>query len=155
MEKEELLKTVNGKNVTCAVVMIDKEGSILGCHPTSRSEVYDFPKGCAGFAEKDEDAAVRELQEETSILLTPNELARLVDGGIHPHTKEKLIHIFILRVDELPDPESLVCESFYEYKGKTYPEVDRYAIITRDKRNLFFGCLQDKFEIIDSIASLM
>ena len=146
-------KLVNGKKITCAVVIINKDGDILGCHPTSHPEVYDFPKGCAEEGEMDMMAAVRELREETDILLYDenwNVLHELIDCGVYPHLKEKNIHIFLYKVNSFPDLSTLKCTSMFEAHGKQFPEVDRYKIIKKDERHLFMKCLQNKFDIIDS-----
>ena len=64
-------KIVNGKKITAAVVIIDKDGNILGCHGTGKPKDngYDFPKGCVEEGETDEFAAARELKEEANIYI--------------------------------------------------------------------------------------
>ena len=149
-QKWELLKIYDGKKITCAVVIIDKCGAILGCHPTTHPNVYDFPKGCAGFAETDIDAAVRELREETGIVYGDEEKSQFIDCGIYPHLKDKNIHIFIHKVDKLPELDNLKCTSYFDLNGEQTPEVDGYAVIGKEHRDLFMKCLQNKFEIIDN-----
>ena len=57
-----MYKIVNGKKITSAVVIIDSEGNILGCHGTGKpaGRGYDFPKGCVEEDEADIAAAIRE-----------------------------------------------------------------------------------------------
>lgn len=44
------------KTVTCAMVLINKDGDILGCHGTEKpiENGYDLPKGCRDDADKDD-----------------------------------------------------------------------------------------------------
>lgn len=149
-------KEVNGKNITAAVVMIDRDGSILACHATGKGKDkgYDFPKGLVEVDESDLFAAMRELQEETGIwLYDPNgwwtKANRLIDCGIYRHNNTKDIHIFLYRVDEFPDLNQLECTSYFERDGKSYPEVDSFKIIKKDERYMFNKVLHDKFAIID------
>lgn len=142
------------KEVTCAIVIINKDGDILGCHGTGKPDKngYDFPKGCHDAKDKDELAtAVRELREETGISLTIREIDSLIDCGTHAHTKGKDLHIFMLKVNTFPEIDTLKCTSYFEWKyGKKLPEVNGYKIIKKEERSTYFyRILQDKFDIID------
>ena len=148
-------KIVDGKKVTCAIVIIDAEGSILACHGTGKGENtgYDFPKGCADEGEADIAAAIRELKEETDIILHDgryDESFRLIDCGVHPHNKEKRIHIFLYRVNTFPSLDNLKCTTYFEYKGQQFPEIDGYRIIPKNERSVFNKVLWNKFPIIDA-----
>lgn len=129
--------------------MINKQGSILACHGTGKPKDYgfDFPKGCVDEGEDDIDGALRELKEETGIILPNNE--SIIDCGVHNHNKEKNIHIFVYPIEEFPDVSTLKCTTFFELNGKTLPEVDFYEIIPKEERNKFNKVLQNKFDIID------
>lgn len=147
-------KIVDGKKITCAVVIIDAEGSILACHGTNKGENtgYDFPKGCAEEDESDVAAAIRELREETDILLHDgqwSERDKLIDCGVHPHNKEKRIHIYLYRVNTFPSLDKLKCTTYFEYKGQQFPEVDGYRIVPKSERSVFNKVLWNKFPIID------
>ena len=139
----------NGKLMTCAVVIINKNGDILGCHGTGKpnGEGYDFPKGCADLGESDLQAALRELKEETGIIMSNEEL---IDCGVYKHNKEKNIHIFLCKTDTMPMIEKLKCSSYFNFNGNQFPEIDYYEIIPKNKRDKFNKVLQDKFKIIDS-----
>lgn len=145
-------KVVNGKKITAAIVMIDADGNILGCHGYGKNPDtgYDFPKGCVEEGEADLAAACRELEEETHILFLDYDRARIIDAGIHPHNKEKNIHLFIYKTTWFPPVDQLKCISYFEYKGKQYPEIDGYKIISKEERYMFNKVLQNKFDIIDS-----
>ena len=139
----------NGKLMTCAVVIINKNGDILGCHGTGKpnGQGYDFPKGCADLGESDLQAALRELKEETGIIMSNEEL---IDCGVYKHNKEKNIHIFMCKTETFPMIEKLKCSTYFEFKGEEFPEVDSYEIIPKSERYKFNKVLLDKFKIIDS-----
>jgi len=136
------------KKVTAAVVIINKNGDILGCHGTNKPKDsgFDFPKGLVEDNESDISGALRELYEETGLVLHETDL---IDCGVHPHNKEKDIHIFLYRTDTMPDITKLVCNSFFELYGKQFPEVDFFEIISKENRHKFNKVLQNKFSIID------
>lgn len=142
---------VDGKIRTCAVVIINPAGDILGCHGSGKkpNKGYDFPKGCREEGETDLAAARRELLEETGINLKLGEGESLIDCGVHPHNKEKDIHIFIWQVKEFPNLDTLICTTYFERNGITYPENDKYLIIPKYERWRFNHVLQNKFELID------
>jgi len=143
-------KIVNGKKITAAVVIIDADGNILGCHGTGKPKDsgYDFPKGCVEEGETDIAAAVRELREETDIYFLDYDICHLIDAGVHHHNKEKDIHIFIYRTNYFPDLNTLKCSTFFERYGKKFSEVDGYRIISKSERGMFNKVLQNKFDII-------
>ena len=136
------------KKITAAIVIINPRGDILGCHGTGKPHDmgFDFPKGLVEPDETDMEAALRELREETSLVLDDNQL---IDCGIYPHNKEKNIHLFIHRTEIIPEPNNLVCLSFFTLNGKEYPECDFFEIIPKEDRNKFNKVLWNKFEIID------
>jgi 8-oxo-dGTP pyrophosphatase MutT (NUDIX family) len=138
------------KKVTAAVVIINRDGAILGCHGTGkpRESGFDFPKGLVEENETDIQGALRELREETGLVLSESDL---LDCGVHKHNKEKDIHIFLYQTDYFPGPWK--CNSFFELNGHKIPEVDSYMVISKNQRGMFNKVLQDKFEIIDSFNS--
>lgn len=145
------------KITTCALVLINKYGDILGCHGYGKPQEngYDFPKGCRDETDEDDLAtAVRELKEETGIILLDKE--KVIDAGIHNHNAKKNIHIFIYRVKSFMnffDLSTLNCTTYFEDRnGKEVPEMDGYKIISKeDRAKYFYNVLQNKFELIDKI----
>ena len=142
------------KTVTCALVMINKYGDILGCHAYGKrtENGYDFPKGC--YDKEDDDhltTALRELREEAGIILSKSE--PIIDAGIHNHNSRKNIHIFIYQVKHFPDIEKLNCTSYFtDRHGREVPEMDGYKIISKkDRGKYFYHGLQNKFELIDKL----
>lgn len=138
------------KHITAAVVIIDMDGNILGCHGTFKPKTcgFDFPKGIVEAGETDKEGAIRELFEETGIRLPED--SELIDLGVHKHNSEKDIHIFMYPVDVMPDVSKLRCASYFYVKNTTYPEVDFFEIIPGSERKKFNKVLWNKFEMIDS-----
>lgn len=139
----------DGKIITCAVVIINSKGDILGCHGTGKDKLtgYDFPKGCADDGESDLEAALRELHEETGIVIT--DIKNIVDCGVYTHNNKKNIHIFMYKTENFPDIKNLKCTTYFSLHGKEYPEIDDYEIIHKHERYRFNKVLSNKFEIID------
>lgn len=142
------------KEVTCALVIINKDGDILGCHGTGRPQQhgYDLPKGCREHSDtSDLVTAARELKEETGITLPITCIGDIIDCGIYPHNRDKDIHIFLFQTENMPDPNTLECKSFFRDKnGMVYKEVNSYKIIKKkDREKYFYKVLHDKFETID------
>lgn len=150
MDSNEYKLDENGKMMTCAVVIINKAGDILGCHGTQKPKDsgFDFPKGCADVGETDLQAALMELKEETGIIMSNEEL---IDCGVYKHNKKKNIHIFMCQTETFPLIECLKCSTYFEWEGKQLPEVNGYEIIPKNERYKFNNVLQNKFEIIDKI----
>ena len=151
MQENMTYKTIDGNVITCAMVIINSNGDILGVHATGKAPNYgyDFPKGLAEDNEDDKSAALRELMEETGIVISNQDDPNIIDCGIYPHNKNKLIHIFLYRTDEFPDVDMLKCDSYFEADGKMLPEVDGFEIIPKEDRDKFNKVLQNKFQIID------
>lgn len=143
---------------TAAVVIINSQGDILGCHATGRplDLGWDFPKGLVEPGESDADAAVRELREETGIKLSPD---TLFDAGVHSHNKEKDIHLFLYLTEQMPDIERLRCSTYFDVTDRatgevlrTCPECNGYEIIPKSERKKFNKVLWNKFDIIDAFV---
>jgi 8-oxo-dGTP pyrophosphatase MutT (NUDIX family) len=112
------------------------EGWLL-CHPTNGGKRWDFPKGLSDLSEDHLKAALRELFEETGVLLFT--LEGLIDLGQHPYTKDKDLHLFYLEVTSL-NPKLMKCTSLVENKnGPDYPEMDAFAIFPLDKIKSMLG----------------
>ena len=142
-------KIIDDKKITCGIVIINKDGDILACHPNGNKKDmdYDIPKGCAEEDEEDIQAALRELNEETSIILKES---NLIDCGVYPHNKTKNIHIYLYKTEKFPILEDLKCTSLCtKWGGYQVPEVNYYSIIKKNERNKFMRVLQNKFDIID------
>ena len=114
------------KDVTCGVLYRYGDKFLI-CHATL-SPWWSIPKGVRNSGETLAEAAVRELREETGIVLKPEDLSL---KGVFPYKKDKDLALFEYKATEPLDTEHLVCVSFYENEtlGKRLPEVDRFKMV--------------------------
>ncbi len=81
------------RTVSCGVVLLDSDGRVLLAHAPATTH-WDIPKGQGEPGETAQQAALRELAEETGIVLDP---ARLVDLGLFAYRRDKDLHLFAAR----------------------------------------------------------
>ena len=117
------------RTVSCGVVILNTQGDVLLCHATETSH-WDIPKGQGEPDEQPVQAALRELVEETGIVL---EAKRLKDLGRFVYRRDKDLHLFAVRVsDDEVKLEECVCESYFPRRqdGTMIPEMDAYRWVT-------------------------
>ena len=120
---------MTARTVSCGVVMLNAQGDVLLCHATETTH-WDVPKGAADPGESPREAALRELVEETGIVLPA---ARLKDLGRFVYRRDKDLHLFAVRVSEDEvQLENCVCESYFpRYSdGTMIPEMDAYRWVS-------------------------
>ncbi len=117
------------KRLSCGVVVTDGKCVLLG-HAT-RSPRWDIPKGLAEPDESHAAAAVRELAEETGLVVTEAELRTL---GVHAYLRDKDLALFVWMPAEMPASDTLVCRStFVLPDGSLVPEFDRFGLFDWDE----------------------
>jgi len=117
------------KTVSAGVIVTDGIKLLL-CHVTGGKH-WDLPKGKVDPGETELDAAVRELREETSLVVDPSSLQSL---GTFVYKKDKDLSLWLYRVDVMPDPAGLDCLSTFESgKGILKKEMDGFASVSWDK----------------------
>ena len=126
---------VAAKTVSCGVIITDGKRLVLG-HAT-RSPRWDLPKGGIEPGETLEQAARRELREETGLTAPAGALTAL---GTFPYLRDKDLALFAWIVTELPDPASLTCSEYFVLpNGSRLPEFDRFGVFTRDEALTLVG----------------
>ncbi|WP_158744735.1 NUDIX domain-containing protein [Acidisphaera sp. L21] len=108
--------------LSCGVIVTDGRHVLIG-HATGSAR-WDIPKGQSDPGELPEQAARRELLEETG--LDPD-TAPLQSLGHFDYLPRKDLALFVWRRDIMPDPAVLVCQSHFILKGRSVPEFDHFA----------------------------
>jgi 8-oxo-dGTP pyrophosphatase MutT (NUDIX family) len=111
------------RTLSCGVVVTDGDRVLIG-HAT-RSPRWDIPKGVAEPGESPEQAARRELLEETGLEAPPD----LVALGQHGYLPRKDLALFAWQSTAMPDPGTLICRSTFLVAGTALPEFDRFACV--------------------------
>jgi 8-oxo-dGTP pyrophosphatase MutT (NUDIX family) len=115
---------MSARVISCGVLVTDGDRILLG-HAT-RSPRWDIPKGVAEPGENFAATAARELLEETSLAIAPEEL---IDLGVHPYLRGKDLALFMWNPPQLPHPEGLSCSSCFTLpNGTQLPEFDRFGL---------------------------
>jgi 8-oxo-dGTP pyrophosphatase MutT (NUDIX family) len=111
---------------SCGVILLNTLDELLVCRTTGRGR-WDLPKGTRGPEEPSLDAAVRELEEETSLCIDGTLLAPL---GEFDYLPTKRLHLFgVLVQKHAVDLLALGCRTTFVdvATGVRLPEVDAYA----------------------------
>jgi 8-oxo-dGTP pyrophosphatase MutT (NUDIX family) len=145
---------VNGKIVSCGIVLLDPEGRVLLAHATGTNH-WDIPKGQGEPGETQVQSARREMVEETGIDVMAS---RLVDLGRYAYRRDKDLHLFAARAsaDEL-DLSRCVCVSLFPRRedGVMIPEMDAWRwTAPRDVEHYASRSLTRLFDTTLSLAEL-
>lgn len=140
--------------VSCGVVLLDAAGRVLLAHATETSH-WDIPKGHGEAGETPYVTALREMVEETGIVLAPE---RLKDLGLFVYRRDKDLHLFAARVrDGEVDIERCTCVSMFPRRpdGTMIPEMDAYRWTEPDEVDRYASrSLTRLFQTTLSLAEL-
>jgi 8-oxo-dGTP pyrophosphatase MutT (NUDIX family) len=113
---------------SAGVIVTDGQRLLLG-HAT-HSPRWDIPKGIVDPGESFVVAAVRELAEETGLMVPPEALRAL---GVHAYRPGKDLALFAWMPPEMPAPDRLVCCSMFALRsGALVPELDKFGVFAWD-----------------------
>lgn len=137
---------MDSKNRVAVVVISEADGRILIGHAPNvadKPNSWDFPKGHIQEGEEPITAAVRELYEETGLIIAPSDLTELntvrYNGGTLTFYKVSLPSVVT----------DLKCNSYFEMWGKRMPELSRFDWVPTDHLpSLLYKNLLKPFETI-------
>jgi 8-oxo-dGTP pyrophosphatase MutT (NUDIX family) len=114
-----------GRVLSCGVIVRRAPGELLLGHATGR-HLWDIPKGVREADETSIDAALRELKEETGLVIGAD---RVLDLGLHRYLPRKDLQLFLLDPPEPAlDIAPCTCSTYYPARDglRLIPEVDAY-----------------------------
>jgi 8-oxo-dGTP pyrophosphatase MutT (NUDIX family) len=145
---------VRARIVSCGVVLLDPDGRVLLAHATETSH-WDIPKGHGEEGEAPHVTALREMVEETGIVI---DAGRLTDLGLFVYRRDKDLHLFAARAhDNELDLTHCVCTSMFPRRsdGTLIPEMDAYRWATPDEVEQYASrSLTKLFQTTLSLAEL-
>ena len=116
------------KAISCGVIIIDTNTNmLLACHPSRQPYTnghWDIPKGHVERYEEHYETALRELREESGIILHKE---NLFDCGMFEYTKYKDLHLYVAKTSV--DLTKLSCSTYFHTDGIDIKEVDNYKLI--------------------------
>lgn len=122
------------KEITFAVFFIKKEHDkehLLMAHSTGNT-FWDVPKGGAELNETPVESAIREVFEETGVVINESDLK---DLGVFTYNSQKNMHVFIYQGTKYPLVAECICTSTFTcpHTGRERPEVDAFKYIAFDE----------------------
>jgi 8-oxo-dGTP pyrophosphatase MutT (NUDIX family) len=132
---------------SCGVIVTDGGRILLG-HAT-RSPRWDIPKGLVEPGESLIAAAVRELDEETGLVVAEADLRPL---GTYDYLRNKNLALFVWKPARMPSLDGLSCRSTFALPdGTVLPEFDQFGVFAWDEACAKVG--KNLARILSDIAS--
>lgn len=124
------------QNCGCGFILAEPRGWLL-CHPTNSGNRWDFPKGNPEPGESHLHTAIRELEEETGLVLDSN--VPMIDLGQHPYQNHRDLHMFYVFLPSI-DTKTMTCKSMVLFEGKpVFPEMDAFVVFPKEKAISLLG----------------
>lgn len=119
--------------VTCGVFIINSDKKILLTHPTGFNNNYwSIPKGLSDINETHIDAAIREVYEETGLILDKNKVFKL--GPLIKYNKKNkyLCSFYTISSKDISDYK-IYCNSMVYKNNVSFPENDMHCWATYEQ----------------------
>lgn len=114
--------------ISCGTLIMDYDDNILLGKSTG-NDFWDIPKGIMDSGESFIDTAVRECKEEFGLDLPRD---KMKDIGLFDYNRYKMLYLFQLKVEELPDTSVCYCSSFFDLDDARYLEISDYGVFNID-----------------------
>lgn len=139
---------------SCGFYIINKNNELLITHPYlgKGNGSWGIPKGKIDGGETKLQAAFRELQEETGLTIDDCDFVSLYKLPSRRYkSKNKILYSWLMICDNFYSDTKIECISTFEYKGKLFPENDKYMWIDINDKNLKTMLHEAQVENIDII----
>lgn len=123
--------------ITSCGVIVHYDNYILGCVPFGQKNGLDIPKGQSEQIETGLQTAVRELYEETGIRASRRDLK---DLGTFKYLPGKDLNLFSYKYNF--DISKCKCSSYFDYNGKSVPEIVGYKKVDFSEIHFYYKSLQ-------------
>lgn len=119
----------DSKTLSCGVLVVDRDKRML-MFDVDRSKFWDIPKGGHEPGETPVMTAIRELEEETSLKATEDQLIEL---GVYPYNNFKDLYLFIWFVESVPLDKLMGESRILKRPGAIIPEDQTFAMVPIEK----------------------
>lgn len=130
---------------SCGIIIINEHKQILLGHATGQKH-FDIPKGCLEDNETDIECVIRECEEETGIIFSPEEIFKL---GNYPYNQYKNLTLFVSYITNF-DIEELKCTATFEHPKtkQQLPEIDYFKWV--DPQEISLHCAKSMSQLLNS-----
>ncbi|EGQ8962178.1 NUDIX hydrolase [Vibrio antiquarius] len=120
---------IEKKKLSCGVIVVDSNNLVLMQHVTGQDH-WDIPKGTQNPGETTKETAVRELEEETGLVVKEEDL---IEIGWFFYNKFKDLYLYMLKVDSVNLKELKCRSTFIDELKYEVPEADFYEMVSIDQ----------------------